>query len=53
MEAEFDEVVKRDEPVSCVVLGDAEDQFSYANMNDAFNVLMTMEQPRLFTLGKG
>jgi len=38
---------------NCVVLGDATDQFSYENLNKAFQCLMNLENPVLFSLGKG
>ncbi|XP_005105048.1 phospholysine phosphohistidine inorganic pyrophosphate phosphatase [Aplysia californica] len=38
---------------NCVVLGDATEQFSYENLNKAFQCLMQLEKPILFSLGKG
>ncbi|ELU05136.1 hypothetical protein CAPTEDRAFT_182640 [Capitella teleta] len=38
---------------TCVVVGDAEDFFSYANMNAAFQSLMAMENPVLISMGMG
>ncbi|XP_045601598.1 phospholysine phosphohistidine inorganic pyrophosphate phosphatase isoform X2 [Procambarus clarkii] len=38
---------------TCVVIGDADEAFSFANMNAAFRVLKTMEKPKLFALGYG
>ncbi|KAK4295250.1 hypothetical protein Pmani_032178 [Petrolisthes manimaculis] len=46
-------VGEKGSPASCVVLGDAEDNFSYANLNSAFRALMVMPCPRLITLGYG
>lgn len=37
----------------CVVLGDAVDGFSYQNMNKAFRILMSSDDIKLFSLGKG
>ncbi|CAD5222908.1 unnamed protein product [Bursaphelenchus xylophilus] len=38
---------------NCVVVGDAEDDFTYENMNKAFRVLMESERPLLISLGCG
>ncbi|XP_059142556.1 phospholysine phosphohistidine inorganic pyrophosphate phosphatase-like [Physella acuta] len=38
---------------NCVIIGDATHQFSYENMNKAFQCLMKLEKPILFALGKG
>ena len=38
---------------NCVVIADAGEDFSYRNMNKAFQVLMELENPVLFSLGKG
>nr|XP_003218634.2 PREDICTED: phospholysine phosphohistidine inorganic pyrophosphate phosphatase isoform X1 [Anolis carolinensis]XP_008104945.1 PREDICTED: phospholysine phosphohistidine inorganic pyrophosphate phosphatase isoform X1 [Anolis carolinensis]XP_008104946.1 PREDICTED: phospholysine phosphohistidine inorganic pyrophosphate phosphatase isoform X1 [Anolis carolinensis]XP_016847707.1 PREDICTED: phospholysine phosphohistidine inorganic pyrophosphate phosphatase isoform X1 [Anolis carolinensis] len=38
---------------NCVVVGDAADNFSYKNLNDAFRVLIGLENPVLLSLGKG
>ncbi|KAH0623672.1 hypothetical protein JD844_006692 [Phrynosoma platyrhinos] len=38
---------------NCVVIGDAADNFSYKNLNDAFRVLIGLENPVLLSLGKG
>ncbi|XP_053407272.1 phospholysine phosphohistidine inorganic pyrophosphate phosphatase-like isoform X2 [Mercenaria mercenaria] len=38
---------------NCVVIGDAESNFSYENLNKAFQLLMCLEKPVLFSLGKG
>jgi len=46
------EGVETAEP-NCVVLGDAGDELSYANLNTAFQCLMAMKTPVLFSLGKG
>jgi len=48
---EFEEIEK-DEP-NCVVLGDAVDEFSYANLNTAFQILLKSNSMQLFSLGKG
>jgi phospholysine phosphohistidine inorganic pyrophosphate phosphatase len=49
VEAEFDGVTT--ENPNCVVMGDAADEFSYANMNKAF--LCLMQHPTLITMGNG
>lgn len=36
-----------------MVIGDAAEKFSYQNLNDAFRVLIGLEKPVLFSLGKG
>ncbi|CAL1538990.1 unnamed protein product, partial [Lymnaea stagnalis] len=38
---------------NCVIIGDATDQFTYENMNKAFQCLKGLEKPKLFALGKG
>ncbi|XP_015277689.1 PREDICTED: phospholysine phosphohistidine inorganic pyrophosphate phosphatase [Gekko japonicus] len=38
---------------NCVVTGDAADNFSYKNLNEAFRVLIGLENPVLLSLGKG
>ncbi|XP_044301619.1 phospholysine phosphohistidine inorganic pyrophosphate phosphatase isoform X1 [Varanus komodoensis] len=38
---------------NCVVIGDAADNFSYKNLNDAFQVLISLENPILLSLGRG
>lgn len=38
---------------NCVVIGDAESNFSYENLNTAFQLLKSLEKPVLFSLGKG
>ncbi|XP_053162366.1 phospholysine phosphohistidine inorganic pyrophosphate phosphatase isoform X4 [Hemicordylus capensis] len=38
---------------NCVVVGDAADNFSYKNLNDAFRVLIGLENPVLISLGRG
>ncbi|XP_018616825.1 phospholysine phosphohistidine inorganic pyrophosphate phosphatase [Scleropages formosus] len=48
---EFDSVEKSNP--NCVVIGDAADNFSYKNLNDAFRVLIGLEKPVLFSLGRG
>lgn len=48
---EFDSVDKT--KPNCVIIGDAADKFSYKNLNDAFQVLIGMEKPVLFSLGRG
>ncbi|XP_026988502.1 phospholysine phosphohistidine inorganic pyrophosphate phosphatase isoform X1 [Tachysurus fulvidraco] len=48
---EFDGVDKSDP--NCVVIGDAADNFSYQNMNAAFQVLISLERPLLFSMGRG
>ncbi|XP_066046854.1 phospholysine phosphohistidine inorganic pyrophosphate phosphatase isoform X4 [Chamaea fasciata] len=48
---EFAEVDKTNP--NCVVLGDAAENFTYANLNEAFRLLVGMEKPVLISLGKG
>lgn len=48
---EFDSVDKT--KPNCVVIGDAAENFSYQNLNDAFRVLIGLEKPVLFSLGQG
>ncbi|XP_018409185.1 PREDICTED: phospholysine phosphohistidine inorganic pyrophosphate phosphatase isoform X2 [Nanorana parkeri] len=48
---EFDSIDKS-EP-NCVVIGDAAENFSYQNVNRAFNALIGLEKPVLISLGKG
>lgn len=38
---------------NCVVIGDAEKNFSYDNLNAAFRVLLNSERPLLISLGCG
>jgi len=38
---------------NCVVVSDAADIFTYENLNEAFRILIDMEKPRLFSLGRG
>ncbi|MBN3282497.1 LHPP phosphatase, partial [Polyodon spathula] len=38
---------------NCVVVGDAADNFSYKNVNEAFRVLIGLEKPVLISLGRG
>lgn len=38
---------------NCVVLGDAGANFSYENINKAFQLLIGMEHPTLITMGLG
>lgn len=47
----FDEINKSDP--NCVILGDAQDQYSYAHMNQAFQILMKNQDSKLVTLGAG
>eukprot|EP00092_Neocalanus_flemingeri_P005774 GFUD01006215.1.p1 GENE.GFUD01006215.1~~GFUD01006215.1.p1 ORF type:complete len:265 (-),score=84.60 GFUD01006215.1:190-984(-) len=44
--------VETEDP-NCVVLGDAVDEFSYVNLNTAFQVLLKSSSTQLFSLGKG
>ena len=44
--------VNQDNP-NCVVLGDATENFSYQNLNKAFQLLMSLDKPVLFALGGG
>ncbi|XP_045925358.1 phospholysine phosphohistidine inorganic pyrophosphate phosphatase isoform X2 [Micropterus dolomieu] len=48
---EFDRVDKTNP--NCVVIGDAAENFSYQNLNEAFRVLIGLEKPVLFSLGQG
>lgn len=41
------------EPANCVVIGDAVEKFTYQTMNDAFRVLIGIENPVLISLGIG
>ncbi|XP_055353615.1 phospholysine phosphohistidine inorganic pyrophosphate phosphatase-like [Paramacrobiotus metropolitanus] len=38
---------------NCVVLGDAQDDFSYENVNRAFSILMNLPKPVLLSMGCG
>uniref|UniRef100_A0A8C6Q051 Phospholysine phosphohistidine inorganic pyrophosphate phosphatase n=7 Tax=Nothobranchius TaxID=28779 RepID=A0A8C6Q051_NOTFU len=38
---------------NCVIIGDAAEHFSYQNLNEAFRVLIGLENPVLFSLGQG
>uniref|UniRef100_A0A8D0H119 Phospholysine phosphohistidine inorganic pyrophosphate phosphatase n=1 Tax=Sphenodon punctatus TaxID=8508 RepID=A0A8D0H119_SPHPU len=48
---EFDQIDKANP--NCVVIGDAADNFSYQNLNEAFRVLIGLEKPILISLGSG
>uniref|UniRef100_A0A663MXY3 Phospholysine phosphohistidine inorganic pyrophosphate phosphatase n=1 Tax=Athene cunicularia TaxID=194338 RepID=A0A663MXY3_ATHCN len=48
---EFAEIDKTNP--NCVVIGDAAENFTYGNLNEAFRVLIGMEKPVLISLGKG
>ncbi|KAM4704105.1 phospholysine phosphohistidine inorganic pyrophosphate phosphatase [Rhinophrynus dorsalis] len=48
---EFDSIDKSDP--NCVLIGDAAENFSYQNMNRAFQLLISLEKPVLISLGKG
>uniref|UniRef100_A0A3Q2UC45 Phospholysine phosphohistidine inorganic pyrophosphate phosphatase n=1 Tax=Fundulus heteroclitus TaxID=8078 RepID=A0A3Q2UC45_FUNHE len=48
---EFDAVDKTNP--NCVIIGDAAENFSYQNLNEAFRVLIGLERPVLFSLGQG
>ncbi|XP_008288665.1 phospholysine phosphohistidine inorganic pyrophosphate phosphatase [Stegastes partitus] len=48
---EFDSVDKTSP--NCVIVGDAAENFSYQNLNEAFRVLIGLEKPVLFSLGQG
>ncbi|XP_064001347.1 phospholysine phosphohistidine inorganic pyrophosphate phosphatase isoform X3 [Pogoniulus pusillus] len=48
---EFAEIDKANP--NCVVIGDAAENFTYANLNEAFRVLIGMEKPVLLSLGRG
>lgn len=41
------------EEKDCVIVGDAAEEFSYENVNKAFQTLLSMKQPRLLSLGYG
>ncbi|KAK2491012.1 hypothetical protein MC885_010989 [Smutsia gigantea] len=49
--SEFDQIDMSNP--NCVVIADAGEDFSYQNMNKAFQVLMELENPVLISLGKG
>ncbi|XP_049710758.1 phospholysine phosphohistidine inorganic pyrophosphate phosphatase isoform X1 [Elephas maximus indicus] len=49
--SEFDQIDTSNP--NCVVIADAAEEFSYQNMNKAFQVLMELENPVLISLGKG
>nr|XP_036867091.1 phospholysine phosphohistidine inorganic pyrophosphate phosphatase isoform X2 [Manis javanica] len=49
--SEFDQIDMSNP--NCVVIADAGEDFSYQNMNKAFQVLMGLENPVLISLGKG
>jgi phospholysine phosphohistidine inorganic pyrophosphate phosphatase len=38
---------------NCVVVGDAAEHFSFANMNATFQCLMGMEKPLIISMGMG
>lgn len=38
---------------NCVVVGDAQDRYSYANLNKAFQILVKNRNAKLITLGNG
>ncbi|XP_063163387.1 phospholysine phosphohistidine inorganic pyrophosphate phosphatase isoform X2 [Candoia aspera] len=48
---EFADIDKTDP--NCVVIGDAADNFSYKNLNNAFQILISLENPILLSLGRG
>lgn len=48
---EFDGIDKTSP--NCVIIGDAAENFTYQNLNDAFRVLVGLEKPVLFSLGQG
>ncbi|XP_053926993.1 phospholysine phosphohistidine inorganic pyrophosphate phosphatase isoform X2 [Cuculus canorus] len=48
---EFAEIDKANP--NCVVIGDAAENFTYANLNEAFRLLIGMEKPVLISLGRG
>lgn len=48
---EFDSIDKTNP--NCVVIGDAAENFSYQNLNEAFRVLVGLEKPALFSMGQG
>ena len=41
------------EDPNCVLMGDAEDNFTYESMNAAFRVLYALRKPLIVTLGCG
>ena len=47
----FSRTSKNDDDADCVVIGDAGNDFSYANMNKAFKILTNMQKPILISLG--
>lgn len=49
--SEFDQVDTSNP--NCVVIADAGEDFSYRNMNRAFQLLMGLPEPVLISLGKG
>ncbi|XP_051049146.1 phospholysine phosphohistidine inorganic pyrophosphate phosphatase isoform X2 [Phodopus roborovskii] len=49
--SEFDDIDMSDP--NCVVIADAGENFSYENVNRAFQVLMELENPVFISLGKG
>lgn len=51
IEGEFSSLMKG--KPTCVVMGDADEGFSFANVNKAFTTLMEMEKAVLFSLGYG
>ncbi|KAJ1139781.1 hypothetical protein NDU88_006145 [Pleurodeles waltl] len=48
---EFDRIDKMNP--NCVVIGDAAENFTYSNMNKAFQVLIGLQKPLLISLGRG
>ncbi|XP_078500149.1 phospholysine phosphohistidine inorganic pyrophosphate phosphatase [Lissotriton helveticus] len=48
---EFDRIDKTNP--NCVVIGDAAENFTYSNMNKAFQVLVGLQKPLLISLGRG
>lgn len=38
---------------NCVVVGDAAENFSYKNLNEAFRVLIGLDNPVLISMGRG
>uniref|UniRef100_UPI00398E964A phospholysine phosphohistidine inorganic pyrophosphate phosphatase isoform X1 n=1 Tax=Pristiophorus japonicus TaxID=55135 RepID=UPI00398E964A len=38
---------------NCVVIGDAAENFSYKNLNEAFQILIGLDKPILLSLGRG
>jgi hypothetical protein len=51
LKPDFDDVDKSNP--NCVVIGDAQDDFSYANMNAAFQMLTSLDKPVLISMGQG